>query len=284
MFPLGTRPTPPPRLPRPVPPFPGETTASYLYRLAIANQVHPDDLRVHLAGTRLRVPITLDALASATGRPRHALAWALPELRPGAVPRADPVLPGHARRKACLRCAARRDAFPHATIWRPAEVSTCPSHRIWLGSAAHPHHGAQYDISDLPEMLQAQQRHYRLARRHGREAVLGVLAEAAHITALWARHGRYPSRRTPLIQALRGNVPLTGKLPTSDPATAAATYPETINLARILILPRWRSHARIGDYPQFQHEVRSCTGIWYDQNDSRYDPLLFWFHKHLAPA
>jgi hypothetical protein len=86
-------------------------------------------------------------------------------------------------------------------------------------------------------MLQAQQRHYRLARRYGRQAALDALAEASHITARWAQHGRYPARRTPLIQALRGDAPLTRKLPTSDSATAAVTYPETIDLARILAMP-----------------------------------------------
>jgi hypothetical protein len=37
MFPFGTRHTPPSRLPRPIPPFLGETTKSYLYRLAVVN-------------------------------------------------------------------------------------------------------------------------------------------------------------------------------------------------------------------------------------------------------
>lgn len=48
MFPFGHRLTPPSLLPFPVPPFTGETTKSYLYRLAVANQLHPDDLRAHL--------------------------------------------------------------------------------------------------------------------------------------------------------------------------------------------------------------------------------------------
>lgn len=256
-------------------------TASYLYRLAVANQVHPDDLRAHLAGTRQHGPVSLDALAVATGRSQRSLGCALPGLRPGAVPRADPVLPGHVRRRACWRCTARRDAFPFATVWQPAEASICPSHLIWLGSAAHPRHHGQYDVGGLPEILQAQRRHYRLARRHGRQAATEALAEAAHITALWARHGFYRDRRTPLIQALRGDVPLTGKLPSSDPVMAVVTYPETVDLARVLAMPRWRNPtaAAAGDPQQFQHEVRSYTGIRYEREDSRYDPLFRWFLK-----
>src|SRR6266567_1114991 len=117
MFPFGCRSPLPPRLPRPVPPFPGETTASYIYRLAAASELHPSDLRAHLAGRREREPVALDSLAAAAGRPRHALAWALPELRPGS----DPALPGYVRHDLLalrgpvrlvslrLRLAARRD-------------------------------------------------------------------------------------------------------------------------------------------------------------------------------
>jgi hypothetical protein len=276
MFPLGSRPGPPPRLPLPVPPFPGETTASYLYRLAVANEVHPDDLRVHLSGRRGHEPFPLDALAAATGRSQQALAWALPEMRPGAE-----VLPGHVRRTVCWRCAARRGAFPYATVWQPAEACTCPGHRIWLGSAAHPRHHGQYDVGGLPEILQAQRRHYRLARRHGRQEAADAFAEAAHVTALWARRGYYPDRRVPLIRALRGEVPITGKLSAHDAVTAVVTYPETVDLARVLAMPRWRVPATMaaGDIQRFQHDVRSYTGIRYERADSRYDPLFRWFRK-----
>lgn len=278
MFPFGFRPSLPPRLPRPVPPFPGETTASYVYRLARANELHPSDLRAHLAGRREQGPVTLDALAAATGRPRNALAWALPEIRPGACR----ALPGYVRRTVCWRCAARRDSFPHASVWQPAEICLCPSHRIWLGSAAHPRLRWQYDVAGLPEIIQAHGRHSRLARRHGRRAAIAAIAEASRITALWARHGLYRDRRVPLIRELRGEVPLTGKLPPGDDVTAVVTYPETVDLARVLATPRWRSPSAAADddLQQFEREVRSRTGIWYEWQDTRYDPLFRWFQKH----
>lgn len=281
MFPLGARPGPPPRLPLPVPPFPGETTSSYLYRLAAANELHPDDLRVHLAGRRGHAPVSLDALAAATGRPQRALAWALPELRPGVTPRANPVLPGHVKRKVCWGCVARRGGFPFATAWRPAEDCVCPAHRTWLGSAAHPRYRSQYDVGGLPDVLRAQMRHGRLARRQGRQAAMDAIGEASRITALWARHGFYRDRRITLIRALRGEVPITGKLSPGDEATAVVTYPETVDLARVLAKPRWRVPAAMapGDLQRFQHEVRSYTGIGYEHEDSRYDPLFRWFQK-----
>ena len=41
----------------------------------------------------------------------------------------------------------------------------------------------------------------------------------------------------------RGKVPITGKLPSFDDVMAAVTYPETVDLARVLAMPRWRSPA-----------------------------------------
>jgi hypothetical protein len=282
MFPFGSRPWPPPRLPCPVPPFPGEATASYVFRLAVANQLKPADLRAHLAGRREPAPVGLDALAAATGRPRHALASALPELHPGT----DPTPAGCVRRTVCSRCAARRGCYPYAAVWQPAEICVCLPHRIWLGSAAHPRLRRQYNVDGLTEIIQAQGRHLRLARRRGRQAAITAIAEASRITALWARHGFYRDRRVPLIRELRGEVPLTGKLPSWDDVTAAVTYPETVDLARILAAPRWRSPgtAAAGDFQQFEQEVRFRTGIEYTGIDSRNDPLFGWFRKHHPTA
>jgi hypothetical protein len=287
MFPFGSRLAPPSRLPCPIPPFPGETTPSYLHRLAIANQLQPADLRAHLTGTRHPAPITLDGLATATGRSPHCLHHALPELRPDTTPGADPVLPAHIRGTICWRCAARRGTFRFATTWRPIEVNICPTHLIWLGPPVRAHRGGQYDIGDLPEILHAQQRHYRLARRHGRQTAADAFTEAAHITALWARHGFHPDRRTPLIHAFLGHNPLTSRLPSGDPITPIVTYPETVNLARVLVMPRWR-HPTVstgGDLQQFRHDVNHHVGIQYYPDDNPYDPLFRWFQKRqtLAP-
>ena len=109
-----------------------------------------------------------------------------------------------------------------------------------------------------------------------------AIAEAAHVTALWARHGFYRDRRIPLIRALCDEVPITGKLPSGDAVTAVVTYPETVDLA----MPRWRipAAAAAGELQRFQHEVRSYTGIRYEREDSRYDPLFRWFQKRRQPG
>jgi hypothetical protein len=223
MFPFGSRLSPPSRLSRPVPPFLGETTKSYVYRLAVANHLHPDDLRAHLTGTRQHTPITLHGLAAATGRSPHILSHALPELCLGTLPDANPPLPAHVRRTVCWRCAIRRGAFIFAVVWQPAEVTLCPHHRIWLGPPVRGRHSGQYDVRDVPDILHAQRHHYRLTRRYGRQTVADAFTEATRITALWARHGFHSDRRKPLIHAFLGHTPLTGRLPSGDPRRSSPT-------------------------------------------------------------
>jgi hypothetical protein len=285
MFPFGTRRTPPSRLPRPIPPFLRETTKSYLHRLAVANQLHPDDLRAHLTGTRHQPLITVEDLAAATGRSPRSLEQALPELQPDIPPGADPPLPAHVRRTICWRCATRRSAFLFAVTWQPAEVMLCRNHRVWLGPPVRGHRGQQYDVSGLTEILHAQRRHLRLARQHSRHTAADAVTEAAHITALWARHGLHADRRKPLIHALLGHIPLTGRLPSGDPITAVVTYPETIDLACVLALPRWRhptGPATKREVREFRRDINHHLGIRYQPQDSPYDPLFRWFHKRHA--
>jgi hypothetical protein len=277
MFPFGARLTTPPPLPRPVPPFPGETTLSYLHRLAAANQIRTSDLQAHLAGTREPAPVSIDALAAATGRSPQSLARALPELRPGFDPAAD----AHIRRTVCWRCAARRGAFRFAVTWKPAEVNLCPSHPVWLGPPVRNVHGLQHDVGSAPEIIRAQGHHRRLAREAGRRAAAAAFAEAAPITALWARHGLHRDRR-PLVHAVTGRRPLTGRLQPGDPLIPVVTYPESVALARVLAMPRWRQPpdaAADDELRQFRLAVDHLLGIHYQPEGGPYDPLYRWFRK-----
>jgi hypothetical protein len=281
MHPFGTRLTPPAPLPQPVPPFPGETTRSYVYRLAIANQLRPADLQAHLTGTRQPGPVPLDALAAAAGRPPRCLAHALPELAPESMPVASPAEPAYQIRAVCRRCAARRGAWPFASVWQPAEVSICPAHLAWVRPPARGGRGPQYEVGHLPEILRAQRRHRRLARRHGREAAATAFTAAAHVTALWARRGFYRDRR-PLVHALTGRRPVTSRLEFADRTIPVVTYPETVDLASVLAMPRWHQpagHAE-DDLSHFCRDIDHRLQIHYQPTDSRYDPLYRWFRKH----
>ena len=70
-------------LPRTCRPAQDETTGSYLLRLAVANRITGPDLVGYLtAGTSQSInQVSLGALATVSGQPPLALAYALPELR-----------------------------------------------------------------------------------------------------------------------------------------------------------------------------------------------------------
>ncbi|GGN99086.1 hypothetical protein GCM10010112_92570 [Actinoplanes lobatus] len=165
-------------------------------------------------------------------------------------------------------------------------MTLCPNHRIWLGLPGRSHRGRQYDVHDLPDILHAQRRHYRLARHYGRQTTADAFADAAHITALWARHGLHDDRRKPLIRAFLGHNPLTGRLPSGDPITPVVTYPETVDLARVLAMPRWRhpaGRATKHDLRQFRRDISDHLRIHYRPQGNSRDPLLRWFQKRHAP-
>lgn len=287
MFPFSVRLTPPAPLPRKVRPIPGETTASYLYRLARANRIAPARLEAHLTGTRQlsslrRQPvIPLSVLAATTGIPARSLARALPELAPGP----GPAWPSSQVRRVCWRCAARRNAWPFASVWQPAEDSICRSCLTWTRHTARGRPGYQYDIGHMPEILRAQRRHRRLARHQGGAATALAFEEAAHITALWARHDFYRDR-TILVGELTGRQPVSRRLQYSDPAIPVVTYPESVDLAHVLAMPRWREPSSDGedDLPQFCRDIDHHLGIGYEPASSRLDPLFRWFRNHHQPV
>jgi hypothetical protein len=113
-----------------------------------------------------------------------------------------------------------------------------------------------------------------------------AFSEAVHITSLWARHGLYQNRRAPLIRAFVGHDLLTGKLRAHNPITPIVIYPETVDLARLLAMPRRRQapgRATKRELRQFKREVNHRVGIRNQpENNSRYDALARWFHTHHA--
>jgi hypothetical protein len=61
-----------------------------------------------------------------------------------------------------------------------------------------------------------------------------------------------------------------------------ATYPETVDLARVLATPCRRhptASASKNELRKFQHEIDQHVGIEYHPEDSVYDPLFGWFCK-----
>jgi uncharacterized protein len=101
---------------RPLPirprPVPGESTGSYVRRLALANHLRPAYLRRYLASPKDGT-IRTDLLAALAGRSPAALEHALADLapQPGAHPRRAPrAAPARTAARAALFTAIRRDA------------------------------------------------------------------------------------------------------------------------------------------------------------------------------
>jgi hypothetical protein len=120
-------------LPRQVKPFPGETTTSYLRRLALANRLEAVALRSHITGgQRQSAPVPVARLAIVTSLPEHTLRCALPDLSlaRGRQARDVPVSPiwrNCPRSTVARRCAAGGSCV---RAWRTAYGWSMPLHAV----------------------------------------------------------------------------------------------------------------------------------------------------------
>ncbi len=74
-----------------------------------------------------------------------------------------------------------------------------------------------------------------------------------------------------MIRAFPGHAPLTGKVQPGDPVMPIVTYPETVDLARVLATPRWRhptAPASENELRQFQRDIDQHVGIESHPEDS----------------
>ncbi|WP_234335373.1 MULTISPECIES: hypothetical protein [Streptomyces] len=148
-------------LPRPLKPFPHETESSFLSRLAAANATPVQRLqRPSLWLTSRLDPI--DQLSVLSGQSRTTIQYAIPrwENKSWNVSNGPLAL---TPRWACRRCVARRTGNPQqdVMVWMSKHHDqVCIPHRLWIGRAVDSA-ARQYDLADLPEVVQAQRRHYR---------------------------------------------------------------------------------------------------------------------------
>ena len=166
------------RLPLSPPPVHRETVGSFLGRLADANRLRPHTLPALLEIRTLPrnadpqspwPPAAVTVLAALTGRTPTALAAALPAIAPSSP---DTMSVDHSRiRPACRSCMSARGILS-TVIQRTADhEDVCLRHHRWLAAAE------QYRLDQLPDVLIANRRHRRLARR------LGPAQAAAHLNA-----------------------------------------------------------------------------------------------------
>ncbi|MFG2627911.1 hypothetical protein [Streptomyces sp. NPDC048445] len=155
-------------LPHTVTPFANETLNSYRRRLAAANQTEFRTMRN--PSHWLQCPLNeLERLELISGQPRTTLLWALPELRhhaPDIVPPPETFIVNH--RPACDLCAWRSgsNGQPIQVYIRGFHDNVCIRHQRWL-SYGHVNESKQIDLSQAPEIVQAQILLDQLERRHG---------------------------------------------------------------------------------------------------------------------
>ena len=160
-------------------------------------------------------------------------------------------------RPACRRCTARRGITGPIACRLPPHQTLCRRHRLWTGPAARTH-AAQLDISQLPEILQAQRRHLAQLHRHPWQDVDTAISAATQAIYQALRGGTWiPGQRQRLDQLAPGTweQALAGVLGGSPghPAVEIAIYPDVVWLAAHSLQGHNTSH---GQAPSREIDVR----------------------------
>jgi hypothetical protein len=148
-------------------------------------------------------------------------------------------------------------------VWcvRP-DQRVCRRHRRWLGGLTRPS-GEQHDLTPLPEVRRAQQRHYQLLRRHGVDAGRSAIYRATAILDEWTERGDWSEHRERRLARL---FVTSGHLPPGTGARRLVNYPEIVTLAGLLASEHWSSLAssrRRPDRGRFDAEVARRLQILY---------------------
>ena len=268
-------------LPRTLAPFRGETTTSYLSRLAAANRSDEKSLRAYIAGDAGRTfPFPADRLAVVSGRDEAALRLAIPDLsvargRGPGNPRA------YSRREddglACRLCAAAKGIDLPVRCWKRPENVICLRHQRWIGNGST-RESEQPNLGGQPDILRAHKHHLRLVRRLGRDAVAVAYAFADHICRQWTAQRSYDDG---LRQRMRLFLGSRWQVHHFDPVFAAALYPQVVALTRLLASPYWQAQAQsensVGQH-RFVSEVSRtvASGYRWPQPPRSGDPLYQW--------
>lgn len=242
-------------LPRARSPLPGETIESYLRRLASANLMDPEDLRILVAGDHRKAAVPRVAvLARLSGHSERALMHALPELA-----QLDPAT---ARGKlsrfpgpGCHLCNAMRGAPDGAWLLRDPEDVLCLRHCRWTTGQYQP------ALTDQPEILAAHRVYRRLARAYGRETVRDAYLKATWVLDEWLESGSYDYAHTKgFDRRIRRFLGPDWRVRIGSALAAAVRYPQVVALTRLLASPHWmglaiRDHIAAGRPDPEQREL-----------------------------
>jgi len=269
-------------LPRPVVPAHDETLPSYLARLARANRLDAEALRMHLTGAWSKyVPIPVHALALLSGQSTRALKHAIPELvaeqgLPGQATSRRPRPHGDSQLR-CTHCSLARGHQDTVCCWSHQEDSVCPRHRRWIGNVHDQTGQHQPSLNDQPKILQANILHRRMIRRYGYETVTAAFSRAKQICHQWHHRLEHDDDFYNLMNRFHSGP---WRVTATDPTVHAARYPQIVSLTRLLASPTWhrRCHEHWPKPTDFINEIRRTVAPhfnWNPQGWSRtHDPLI----------
>lgn len=246
-------------LPHTVTPFANETLDSYRRRLAAANQTEFRNMRN--PSRWLQCPLNeLEKLELLSGQPRTTLLWALPALRSYAPEFASPPPPWPftlPTRHACDLCSQRsgNNGHPIDVYIRGLHDNVCIRHSRWL-SCGRTNAFKQVDLSQAPEVVQAQRLLDRLEHRHG----LMALGRAyRHCERFWNaidQKALVRSSRDSVLQRIYQPDP---KMPPgrfdhykSSRFRRASAYPQSARFTQLVI--------NLAQRPELERAVAHLTG------------------------
>ncbi|MET7770494.1 TniQ family protein [Nocardia sp. NPDC005366] len=249
-------------------PVQGETTLSYVFRLAAANELDRPTTLLRALGEPLGATpaqsmlVNRDVilnepaqrrLEAVSGIDLEDLRQRLPTLEKscGEPDRRSPAFQIFADstriRRACERCVARLPGTPDIRVYLHRAPGICRRHRRWV--ATHEHEPHQLDLTETPEIITAVKRRHRLvASAEDSQWALGEIWWAQQIPVRWltttmrftnlsdSLHDQWQRRRTALAVA-GAHVP-----------NSVIVLPETITIAEVTCNLKWRRYVALAEY------------------------------------
>ncbi|MGW3544766.1 TniQ family protein [Nocardia niigatensis] len=291
-------------LPFSVRPVRGETTSSYLFRLARTNElVVPTTLlralgepSVSLDRYMLRdheeIMLNRTAqqrLACFAGMPLERLRSSLPlpalaDTREKPSPRTAIQIIGSHIRDHCASCCARIPGNPPIQIYFAHSSIICRRHRRWLGTRFE---RVQIDLSGSLEILTAYRRRDRLFRAEENQHWVDTqFAAAQAVTTAWSRitDSFY---HTPLLRRWEARSAVLASATKVPVPPSLVMMPETVIIAEAICDPVWRHQIATAEH-YFQQKnfyahmveqlgLRRTTAYAFSAYN---DPLRDWVERH----
>ncbi|MFI1916792.1 TniQ family protein [Nocardia sp. NPDC020380] len=291
-------------LPFQVRPVRGETTLSYLFRLARANELVVPTTLLHALGEpsnglhqfmlREHDEIMLNQAAQQrlscfAGMPldrlrRSLLLPGLADTRESPSPRTATHIIGSRTRDHCTSCCARIPGNPRIQVYIAHSSIICRRHRRWLGTRIE---RVQIDLSGSPDILTAYRRRDRLFRGEENQHWMDIqFAAAQAITTAWS-HITDSFWHTPLIRrwnARSAAFASTAQIPVPP---SVIMMPETVTIAETICDPIWRHRIATAEhyYQQKNFYAHMVERLGFRRTAayafSAYnDPLREWVEQH----